>query len=83
MALNGQVDPAFEMFPNSAGQEFFIRAVRGGDTTIELVDGRGALLLTKTFDGSLAIPTSTLPKGLVVVKIENGGKVVYKKLVVR
>ncbi|KAA1245487.1 T9SS type A sorting domain-containing protein [Aquimarina sp. RZ0] len=81
---NGDINPDSEtisLYPNPANKYINIRNLnRGGITSIKIFNIQGKQIMSKSIDSN-PIDISILPRGIYILKINNSGNTLIKKLI--
>ena len=69
-------------YPNPVTNTLIINAASMKVAKIELYNSSGTLVFSKNFDGNqMQIDMSSFPSGIYIMRINDGGKLILKKVV--
>jgi endoglucanase len=78
-------DIRFYVYPNPASSEFFIESKTNETFSVSIIDMQGKTLYTKSTQGFLAMESSSLPKGIYIIKLidDRSGEISLHKIVLQ
>jgi hypothetical protein len=83
--LNRSFTENFELFPNPAHNQVFVKTLQNnGNLRVMLFDVNGRMLHSGYYDASglIKIDISSCKPGLYVIEVIDGGKIIFRKLVI-
>ncbi len=75
-------DNIFRIYPNPVSKELIIEnTAEAGESVFEIYNSIGQTIVRGKFYEKIKIPTSDIPAGIYLIKIETGGKLVCSKII--
>ena len=75
-------DNIFRIYPNPVSKELIIEnTAEAGESVFEIYNSIGQTIVRGRFYEKIKIPTSDIPAGIYLIKIETGGKLVCSKII--